>query len=34
MRPTEEFWNQLGTAAIIFAICLGVGCCMFLGNRP
>lgn len=25
--PTDEFWDRLGTALIIFAILVGIGSC-------
>jgi hypothetical protein len=31
-EPTDEFWGGLGCAAVILAICLGIGGCSFLVN--
>lgn len=31
-EPTESFWDFAGLALLLFAICIGIGGCMFLGN--
>jgi hypothetical protein len=31
-NPTILFWNRLGMAAIIFSLCMGIGCCTAIAN--
>lgn len=32
MHTGELFWERLGYGIMAFLLCLGVGCCTFLGN--
>lgn len=31
--PSDLFWDRLGCALIIFALCIGMGGCLWLAGR-